>query len=225
MITRIDRLGVALPPPSAGELSAFMNYTFQSFTFRGRPAARPFFDLVANIAAEELGHIELVAGAINTMLTDPAQVDAQAPDATGGYVSSSGDLVDDLTHDLFLETGAHTDHHEVSAVFDGPHPETGEDLVVRDGPLPNDLPPQAGVLAAARETRDEAVDGFEFLTMAEAGEAGHWLVGAKLNQRAGLPRVAALADGAPAVRQRHLQEVLDGSVPLAGGVDPEEPEA
>jgi Mn-containing catalase len=99
MITRIDRLGVALPPPSDpdpdgaaavqelmggrfGEMSTFMNYTFQSFNFRGRQAARPFYDLIANIAAEEFGHIEVVAAAINTMLTDPAQVDAQAPDAT-----------------------------------------------------------------------------------------------------------------------------------------------
>ena len=33
-----------------------MNYTFQSFNFRGRQSARPFYD----IAAEEYGHIELV---------------------------------------------------------------------------------------------------------------------------------------------------------------------
>ena len=46
-----------------------MNYTFQSFNFRHRQGARPFYDLVANIAAEEFGHIELVATAINTMLT------------------------------------------------------------------------------------------------------------------------------------------------------------
>ena len=42
-------------------MSTFLNYTFQSFNFRGRQGARPFFDLVANIAAEEFGHIELVA--------------------------------------------------------------------------------------------------------------------------------------------------------------------
>ena len=98
MITRIDRLGVELPPPSEvdpdgaaavqelmggkfGEMSTFMNYTFQSFNFRGRQAARPFYDLVANIAAEEFGHIELVAAAINTMLTDPGHVAERAPDA------------------------------------------------------------------------------------------------------------------------------------------------
>jgi Mn-containing catalase len=44
-----------------------------------------------------------------------------------------------------------TDYHEIAAVFNGPHPETGEDLIVEDGPpegaLPNDLPPQADVFA------------------------------------------------------------------------------
>ena len=42
-------------------MSTFMNYTYQSFNFRGRQGARPFYDLVANIAAEEFGHVELVA--------------------------------------------------------------------------------------------------------------------------------------------------------------------
>ena len=50
-------------------MSTLMNYTFQSFNFRGRQSVRPFYDLIANIAAEEYGHIELVAAAINTMLT------------------------------------------------------------------------------------------------------------------------------------------------------------
>jgi Manganese containing catalase len=45
-----------------------MNYTFQSFNFRYRQGARPFYDLIANIAAEEYGHIELVAATINTRL-------------------------------------------------------------------------------------------------------------------------------------------------------------
>ena len=78
MILRIDRIATEMPPPSTpdpagaavvqellggkfGEMSTFMNYTFQSFNFRARQEARPFFDLVSNIAAEEFGHIELVA--------------------------------------------------------------------------------------------------------------------------------------------------------------------
>src|SRR3954465_1307554 len=86
MILRYDRIATELPPPSDpdpagaavvqellggrfGEMSTFWNYTIQSFNFRGRQGARPFYDLVANIAAEEFGHVELVATAINTMLT------------------------------------------------------------------------------------------------------------------------------------------------------------
>ena len=89
MIMRVDRLQTELPPPSDpdpvgasvvqellggkfGEMSTFMNYTYQSFNFRNRQGARPFYDLVASIAAEEFGHIELVAAAINTMLTGAA---------------------------------------------------------------------------------------------------------------------------------------------------------
>jgi Mn-containing catalase len=96
MILRVDRLQVELPPPSDpdpdgaaavqelmggrfGELSTLMNYTFQSFNFRGRQGARPFYDLVANIAAKEYGHIELVAATINTMLTGASE----SPDGDG----------------------------------------------------------------------------------------------------------------------------------------------
>src|SRR6478735_2633256 len=89
MILRIDRLQTELPPPSDpdpdgasvvqellggkfGEMSTWLNYTFQSFNFRNRQGARPFYDLIANIAAEEFGHVELVAATINTMLTGAA---------------------------------------------------------------------------------------------------------------------------------------------------------
>jgi Mn-containing catalase len=43
-----------------GEMSTLMNRTFQSFNFRGRDQARRYYDLIANIAAEEYSHIELV---------------------------------------------------------------------------------------------------------------------------------------------------------------------
>ena len=62
MILRIDRLQTEMPPPSDpdpvgasavqellggkyGEMSTFMNYTYQSFNFRNRQGARPFYDL------------------------------------------------------------------------------------------------------------------------------------------------------------------------------------
>lgn len=92
---------------------------------------------------------------------------------------------------------------------------------------------KTAIVAAAKETRDEAVemmetylgseedplDGFEFLAMAEAGELGHWLVVSQLNRQAGNPQVAALADWALAIQQRHFQEVLDAAVQLAADED------
>jgi Mn-containing catalase len=96
MILRLDRLQTELPPsknpdPAAaaviqellggkyGEMSTLMNYTFQSFNMRGRKAIRPYYDLVANIATEEYGHIELVSYAINLILTGSGKRD---PDPT-----------------------------------------------------------------------------------------------------------------------------------------------
>jgi Mn-containing catalase len=268
MIVRLDRWAAQLPPPSDpdpdgaaavqelmggkfGEMSTLMTYTFQSFNFRGKQGARPFYDLVANIAAEEFGHIELVAATINTMLTgaslDGAKgarnaqqfiaggkaalpQDSNGNAWTGDYVTATGDLVEDLTHNFFLETGARQnklkvyemvdhpaaraltgyllcrggvhqvayaralekltgadlmklfpspriptekipecqphiangehrklyrfspgDYKEIVAVFNGPHPETGEELEVVDGPpageLPQDLPPEPEAFA------------------------------------------------------------------------------
>ena len=260
MILRYDRVGIELPEGSPdatgamavqelmggrfGEMSTLMNYTFQSFNFRGRSELRPFYDLIANIAAEEYGHIEVVALAINAMLsgTDGEDVvakgnphhvlkggkgalpvDANGAPWTGDYVFSSGDLVEDLTHNYFLETGARNgklkvyemvdhpvaraltgyllvrggvhqvayaralelitgadisktfpapriptekipeckphleakshltlyrfspeDYKEIVAVFKGPHPETGEELVVADEAPEGFPPPEAG---------------------------------------------------------------------------------
>ncbi|MDP1849773.1 MAG: manganese catalase family protein [Solirubrobacteraceae bacterium] len=170
MIHRLDRILTEMPPPSDpdaagaarvqellggkfGEMSTFMNYTFQSFNFRNKKAARPFFELIANIAAEEFGHIELVAVAINTMLTGATPTDdGKAPKDsmtqlremainphhfiaggqgalcqdsrglpwTGDNVFSSGDLVEDLTHNFFLETGARNNKLKVYEMCDHP---------------------------------------------------------------------------------------------------------
>jgi Mn-containing catalase len=301
MIMRLDRLQAEIPPPSDpdpvgaavvqellggkfGEMSTFMNYTYQSFNFRNRQGARPFYDLVASIAAEEFGHIELVSTAINTMLTGAAKKKAgkkgslkgvkDAPNTqqflaggasamvqdsmgkpwNGDYVNASGDLIGDLTHNFFLETGARNaklkvyetvehpaaraltgyllvrggvhqvayaralenltgadmtklfpspriptdkipecrphikrgehlklyrwsadDFKELSAVFNGPHPETGEELEVAEelhpeGALAYDLPEQPAVFAPGPE-------------MGEIEE-----IAAKLREAAGLPK-------------------------------------
>ena len=173
MFLRIDRLQTELPPPSDpdpegaaavqellggrfGEMSTLMNYPFQSFNFRDRQGARPFYDLLANIAAEEFGHIELVAATINTMLTGTTPQrdggngrggpghplsrmkgvgnphhfiaggqgalpqNSQGRPWNGDYVFSSGDLVEDLTHNFFLETGARNNKLKVYEMVDHP---------------------------------------------------------------------------------------------------------
>ena len=169
MILRFDRIATELPPPSDpdpagaaavqellggkfGEMSTFMNYTFQSFNFRNRQGARPFYDLVANIAAEEFGHVELVAATIGTMLSGATPTDNGSPPGNalssvkgignpqhfiaggqgalpqdsngrpwnGDYVFSSGDLVEDLTHNFFLETGARNNKLKVYEMVEHP---------------------------------------------------------------------------------------------------------
>jgi hypothetical protein len=70
------------------------------------------------------------------------------------------------------------------------------------------------------ETR--ALDGFEFLTMAEAGEVGHWAIVRKLNERAGLESVSELAEWALPIQERHLAAVREGSLTLAAQEDPDE---
>ena len=69
---------------------------------------------------------------------------------------------------------------------------------------------------------DEALDGFEFLTMAEAGEVGHWSIVGKLNERAGNPSVAELVEWALPIQRRHLDDVLDASLQVAAAEDPDE---
>ncbi len=88
MFMRIDRLQAELPPatkadPNAasalqellggkyGEMSTLGNYMFQSFNFRSKAKLRPFYELVASITAEELGHLELVSNGVAMLANGP----------------------------------------------------------------------------------------------------------------------------------------------------------
>jgi hypothetical protein len=96
---------------------------------------------------------------------------------------------------------------------------------------------KTAILEKARETKQEAVemmstylgddadalDGFEFLTMAEAGEVGHWSVVGTMNQKARVPGLQELVEWATPIQQRHFQQTLEGSVELAADEDPSEP--
>lgn len=124
-----------------GEMSTLNNYLHQSFGFKEKKKLKPFYDLIASITAEELGHVELITTAINLMLegsvpegepTDgPLEegknlrntqhnivgggghlvMDSNFHYWTGEHVFSSGNLVSDLLHNFFLETGARMHKH------------------------------------------------------------------------------------------------------------------
>jgi Mn-containing catalase len=167
MYLRVDRLQVELPmaedpdPVAAaavqellggrfGEMSTLMNYTYQSFNFRGKETLKPFYDLVANIATEELGHIEVVAATINGLLTGAADrgkatdtplksvagignphhflnngqtalvANALGAPWQGDYVFNTGDVVLDMLHNFFLECGARMGKLRVYETTDNP---------------------------------------------------------------------------------------------------------
>jgi len=133
-----------------GEMSTLMNYTYQSFNMRGKSKVRPYYDLIANIAAEEFGHIELVANTVNLLLdqtfesangaTPPLNVGMGTgnPDHflnfglgtipggaagkawTGENVFNSGNLKLDLLHNFFLESGARMGKIRVYEMTDNP---------------------------------------------------------------------------------------------------------
>jgi hypothetical protein len=68
----------------------------------------------------------------------------------------------------------------------------------------------------------EALDGLEFLSMAEAGEIAHWEILAKLNETAGDNDIAELVTFAVPIQRRHVEEVRNHSLRLASEEDPNE---
>jgi hypothetical protein len=95
---------------------------------------------------------------------------------------------------------------------------------------------KTAILDKAQETKTEAtemmrtylgedadgLDGFEFLTMAEAGEVGHWAVLRTLNESAGEEAVSELVEWALPIQERHFEEAKKGSLSLAAEKDPYE---
>jgi hypothetical protein len=93
---------------------------------------------------------------------------------------------------------------------------------------------KTAILDKAGETKSEAtemmsiylgedadgLDGFEFLTMAEAGEVGHWAVLGKLNESAGEEQLSELVGWALPIQERHFSQAKDCSLKLAAEEDP-----
>ena len=101
MFLRIDKLQIELPKPARadpnaaaalqellggkyGEMSTLGNYLFQSFNFRSKSKLKPFYGLVANITAEELGHVELVSNGVALLNNGPGE-----PETTGEDISDA----------------------------------------------------------------------------------------------------------------------------------------
>ncbi len=123
MFLRIDKLPVELPaskkidPESAaavqelmggrfGEMSTFNNYFAQSMNMRGKKLIAPYYELVANIAAEELGHIQLVGAAINSLLNGPE---------TGVVEDKEKYATDTTIADLTKGVNQYNPHHFIAA--------------------------------------------------------------------------------------------------------------
>jgi hypothetical protein len=93
---------------------------------------------------------------------------------------------------------------------------------------------KTAILDKAQETKNEAsemmstylgsdsddLDGFEFLTMAEAGEVGHWEILGKLNEKADEAEIKELVEWALPIQERHFHAVRQGSLTLAAEEDP-----
>ena len=62
---------------------------------------------------------------------------------------------------------------------------------------------------------EEALDGFEFLSMAEAGELCHWEIVQAIANSAGESRASELADWAVDVQRAHVSAVRDAYLALA----------
>jgi len=69
------------------------------------------------------------------------------------------------------------------------------------------------------ERGSDDLDGFEFLTMAEAGEVGHWAVLETLNKQARHPGVRELVKEQLPIQRRHFKEVTSASLQLAAKED------
>ncbi len=96
---------------------------------------------------------------------------------------------------------------------------------------------KTAIAKKARETRSEAegmmktylskdsdaLDGFEFLIMAEAGELGHVEIVQTLNKTAKNAQVRELVKWVQPIQKRHVQQTRQAALKLAAAEDPNEP--
>jgi Mn-containing catalase len=217
MFLRIDKLPVELPqstkvdPESAaavqelmggrfGEMSTFNNYFAQSMNLRAKPKLGAYYQLVANIAAEELGHIELVGAAINSLLNGPQ---------TGVVEDKDGDPLKTPISDVTDNGNMYNPHHFIAAgrnalpVDSGGLPWTGQ-YVYSSGNLILDMlhnfllenTARTNKLRVYQMTKDPAARemlGYLFVRggvhAVAYGKALESLTGVRMNDMLPLPRI------------------------------------
>ena len=79
------------------------------------------------------------------------------------------------------------------------------------------------MMAIYLDDDSDALDGFEFLTMAEAGEVGHWSVLQVLAGTAGNREIGELVEWALPIQEGHFSGVKQASLKLSSEEDPDEP--
>jgi ferritin-like metal-binding protein YciE len=144
---------------------------------------------------------------------------AMAAEAAGGKVSklteraSDGDLVSTLQR--MAEEAAETAKRceQVAGHFEGKKTAILEEArgVKKKA---------AEMMSTYLDSDADALDGFEFLTMAEAAEVSHWSVLETMTQAAGNAEVRELVEWALPIQERHFKDVLAGSRKLAAEEDP-----
>jgi hypothetical protein len=72
------------------------------------------------------------------------------------------------------------------------------------------------------DDESDALDGFEFLTMAEAGEVGHWEVLEQMAESASAAEVRELVGWALPIQRGHFDTARSTSAKLAASEDPNE---
>jgi hypothetical protein len=133
---------------------------------------------------------------------------AQGATETVAKMKDAGDFADDLRR--MREQAAETEQR-TDALIDGLD---GKKTAIRD--MARETKSEATeMMKTYLEGEEEALDGFEFLSMAEAGELCHWEIVETMSDATGVPDVRTLAGWAVGVQRQHVETVRRASLKLA----------
>jgi len=134
---------------------------------------------------------------------------AQAATDTVGSMKDADDFAEEL--DRMRQQAAETEQRteELIDTLDG------KKTAIRD--LARETKSEAAdMMKTYLGDEEEALDGFEFLSMAEAGELCHWEIVEKMSETLGAADVHSLARWAVGVQREHIEMVRQASLELAG---------